>query len=88
MKISLELLIRILHCKNFLPQLPIRCEWSFIQLQPPKIKTEFLEILLLFNKFMKKFFFIKLQFQSLGYSVYVFLEIVILVIGIILRFGN
>ena len=37
---------------------------------------------------MKTNFFIKLQFQSVEYSVYVSLEILILVIGIILRFGN
>ena len=37
---------------------------------------------------MKKFFFIKLQFQSVEYSAYVSLEILILVIGIILRFDN
>ena len=35
---------------------------------------------------MKKIFFIKLQFQSVEYSVYVSLEILILLIGIILRF--
>ena len=37
---------------------------------------------------MKKKFIIKLQFQSVEYSVYVSLEILILLIGIILRFGN
>ena len=37
---------------------------------------------------MKNNFFIKLQFQSVEYSVYVALEILIHVIGIILRFGN
>ena len=37
---------------------------------------------------MKTFFLIKLHFQSVEYSVYVSLEILILVIGIILRFGN
>ena len=37
---------------------------------------------------MKTFFFIKLHFQSVEYSVYVLLEILKLVIGIILRFGN
>ena len=41
-----------------------------------------------YSKFMKKFFFIKLQFRSIEYSVYFSLEILILVIGIILRFGN
>ena len=37
---------------------------------------------------MKKNFYIKLQFQSVEYSVYVFLEIMILVMGIILRIDN
>ena len=40
------------------------------------------------SKFIKTIFFIKLQFQSVEYSVYVYLEILILVTGIILRFGN
>ena len=54
MKISLELLIRILHCWKFLPQFPRTCDCSFIQLQSHKIKTEFQKILLLFSKFMKR----------------------------------
>ena len=39
-------------------------------------------------KNVKTIFFTKFQLQSVAYFVYVSLEILILVIGIILRFGN
>ena len=54
------------------------------------MKTEFQKILLLFSKFMIRNFFLfyKIQLQSVEYSVYVLLEILKLVIGIILRFYN